>query len=833
MVVGASAASAACSVNAFSISPSCFEAGDGNIVVDHGGNDWQNFSAFPAANRATKDDDLGDSQFGTGSKEQDPGQWNLNNGSQPGKSDILHSAYATETIHNNTTGLDDLFFYGAFQRMAGSGDANVDFELNAVGGTYNNGTSNVPIRSEGDLLITFDGNAAGGVVVGMCIWHGDRFGESSAAPNASTFGWYTLPGFGNGGTKLKGSGTCTTLTTVSNPAGIGAMNVGSIANNGIPNFSDPIGANLFGETGVNVTEALSSAGVVSPCLDFGSVWMHSRSSSAPLSNMQDFVGPMPLVAGSGCSIDLEKYVAVQKPGGPAPAPGDFQDADTPDGAVFASTGDTLHYLVTVTNDGSNPLTLDTNPPTDSQNCPLALASQVDKNGNPDATPNLLDPGDIWTYTCTHLYGAGDANLYTNVASVVGHQGNAQGCTAQSPLPCVHDSDPANVKRNGTITIVKDRVPGTSPDGFDFTTSADLQSQGVNNFTLHDDGTPGHEQTSFDVVPNDGVNGGTYTVSEALAAANHYDLTNLSCVGNGQGGGTSVAQDAQSGTATIVVGSGDHVTCTFENTKQAHLTIVKQSVPAGSSHTFDYTTTGLGGATPSLDATGGASSTAEFWIPAADFGTKTVDETAQAGWDLTNITGCAGATYGSNPTYAHNSFTAGDLGFSLTVGAGDDVTCTFTNTQRGSVEITKVNQGGPAADQFGFGASNELANNSTHPPLQAGNTFALKGGDTESFTAVKPDTSGNYSVGEGPIIGYRLVSIDCVDQGEPGRGRALHVHEQGHQLGDQGREDRAGARLPRRHDGLRLHRHQRGRRAADGHHADRRQVPERPGPEQGQ
>ena len=130
---------------------------------------------------------------------------------------MLHAAYGTDTIFNATTNRDNLFFYGAFQRVAGDGNANVSFELNKQPGLYDNGTDDVPIRSEGDLLITFDGNNSGGVTVRMCMWHGDREGESSAAAGASTFGWYTLPGFGNGGTKLKGNDNCTLLSSALNP----------------------------------------------------------------------------------------------------------------------------------------------------------------------------------------------------------------------------------------------------------------------------------------------------------------------------------------------------------------------------------------------------------------------------------------------------------------------------------------------------------------------------------------------------------------------------------------------------------------------------------------
>ena len=781
--VGARAASASCSPNAFSVDPSCFEAGDGNLLTDHGGTDWQDWHGVAPPTFVQKDDDNGDSQFGTGSKEQGPGGWELNNGSAPSKSDILHAAYATETLANTnvTPNRNDLFLYGAFQRLAGSGDANVSFELNATPGTFFNGTSDVPIRSEGDLLITFDGNNSNGVKVGMCIWHGDRWGDTNnaLAPTVdsngdpidrSTYGWYTLGGFGNGGHKLKGSDNCTTLSG-SNASAIGSMNQGDAVNQFggnkiIDNMSDPIADNDFGEMSVDITAALVNNGVQSPCLDFGSIWLHSRSSDAPLSDMQDYVGPSAIRAGTDCAINLEKDVAVQKAGDPnAPPLSAYEDADTASSAVYASTGDTLHYLITVTNPGANPITLDTDPPTDTKcSSGLTLVDKVDKNGVSNPLDNVLDPGDTWTYSCTHVFGdpATDGNLYDNTASVVGHEGNTNGCQFGDALPCVSDNDPAFVKRTGTIVIVKDRLPGTSSDSFAFGTSTDLQAQGANDFTLSDDGVAGHDRTSFDVIPNDG-GGGSYVVSEKDLSdpaqqpdARHYNLTSIDCPNNGTGGSTSINSDQTAGSASVVVGSGDTVTCTFQNTKQAHLVFDKASVPAGSSSTFDFLTSGLTPANPTLDANGdpsdGVDSSAEYWIPAADFGTKTVDENVPAGWDLTSIggQGCTGVQFGSNGTYAGAAFDpATDTGFSVNVGAGDDVACTFTNTQRGSVEVTKVNQGGVASDSFAFTPSRALDPQG----------FSLQGGQTKSYSDV---VAGSYSVSEGTASGYRLTSIDCVD-----------------------------------------------------------------------
>ena len=558
--ISAGAASAAAPV---AIAPSTFEGGDGNTAVNGASpaTDW----ASPAPNLTQKTDvDSGPdpSAFVTGSKEQDPGNWDLGVASAPSKADILHAAFANEVVGG------DLFFYGAFERLDGSGNANVSFELNAVPGTFNNGNDQVPIRSEGDLLITFDGNNANGVRVGMCIWHGDRNGESSSASDASSFGWYTLPSGSTPGKKLKGSDNCTTLSTVSSPTATGAMNNGTLSVSGLSEFSSSIADNRFGEMSVNVSQALENAGIVSPCLDFGSAWIHSRSSDAPLSSMQDYVGPSNIHAATPCSIDLEKSVAVEKQG--TGVTGSYFDADTAGSAPVANTGDTLHYLVTVTNPGQNDVTLLNDPPSDNK-CTLALVSKVDKNGAPDGSTGTLNPGDVWTYSCTHPFGdtQTDGNLYTNTASVVGAVGSPTGCTITSSAPCVHDTDPANVVRAGTVEIQKVNVDGAASDQFTFGTSNDLDGS---DFTLQGGQTKVYDH----VVPNDG-GGLTYTVNEKDLPIG-YRLTDLTCTdSNDQGTASTV--DESTATATINVESGETVHCTFTNTFTAPGIAIDKTGPA--------------------------------------------------------------------------------------------------------------------------------------------------------------------------------------------------------------------------------------------------------------
>src|SRR4051794_23321771 len=105
------AISAAAASAANTVPPSTFEGGDGDLIINHGGTDWN--SPAPHLTQATDDDSGATSAFVTGSKEQDPGNWDLGSASAPSKADILHAAYANDVIGG------DLFFYGAFDRLDG------------------------------------------------------------------------------------------------------------------------------------------------------------------------------------------------------------------------------------------------------------------------------------------------------------------------------------------------------------------------------------------------------------------------------------------------------------------------------------------------------------------------------------------------------------------------------------------------------------------------------------------------------------------------------------------------------------------------------------------
>lgn len=83
-----------------------------------------------------------------------------------------------------------------------------------------------------------------------------------------------------------------------------------------------------------------------------------------------------------------------------------------------------------------------------------------------------------------------------------------------------------------------------------------------------------------------------------------------------------------------------------------------------------------------------------------------------------------------------------------MGAGETVTCTFSNTQRGHIIVAKTTQPGDDVPEFTFDPS-------------WGDTFTLNNGGQKDSGALIPDT---YSVTENPLFGWELATAQCSGDG---------------------------------------------------------------------
>ena len=283
---------------------------------------------------------------------------------------------------------------------------------------------------------------------------------------------------------------------------------------------------------------------------------------------------------------------------------------------------------------------------------------------------------------------------------------------------------------GSITVKKLTDPAGDLATFDF--SGDLDG------TIGDGGQIGAKP----VAP------GTYSTTEA--AKSGWDLTKISCSDDDSSG------DTGSGKATFNVAAGENVTCTYTNTKQGSITVKKLTDPPGDAAKFYF----------SGDLTGPIGDGQSIGPKPVAPGTYSTTEAAKSGWDLTKIK-------------CDDTDSSGDTGSgkaTFNVAAGENVTCTYTNTKRGSITVKKLTD--PAGDAAKFDFSGDLTG-----PI----------GDGESI-GPKSVVPGTYSTTEAAKSGWDLTKISCSDDDSSGdtrlrqgdlqrrrrRERHLHLHE--HQAG---------------------------------------------------
>ena len=380
---------------------SCFEGGDGNLdrdVLSPGFVDWAEVSDETLYADPSGTGDQG--QFTQGSKELEPGSWTLDPSEPNDKSDITAMATRTETAAG------DIFLHLAFTTQGNTGSMNASIELNQDPALWDNGNGDgavIPTRSEGDVLITYDGNQqTSDERIGLCLWKGNKFGQGAGGSGA--YGWYRLDGTQVGGAVKD----CTQVALADAVAGFNASTTLDNAGHAkLPApFDTTIAADRFGELSINLSSLLGD-NQADPCFDFGSLWVHTREGNSVSAAMEDYVRPRPLVGATNCGGTIDKKVAVGDPAG-------TYHEGTPADPSYANVGDTLFYAIAITNTGALPFVPTvTDPKCDS--APVRVA--------PNETDTTFDAGDTWHYACQHVLEAADIDPFTNTAFLHGEIGS--------------------------------------------------------------------------------------------------------------------------------------------------------------------------------------------------------------------------------------------------------------------------------------------------------------------------------------------------------------------------------------------------------------------------
>jgi hypothetical protein len=277
---------------------------------------------------------------------------------------------------------------------------------------------------------------------------------------------------------------------------------------------------------------------------------------------------------------------------------------------------------------------------------------------PFGTYTLVETGGPEGSDCSVVSASGEGVTFddeTGVITIVLTENNAD-----VTVTVVNECEQLPPPQLGSITIIKNAIPDDAQD-FAFTTTG----SGLSNFSLDDDA----DATLSNQVTFDDLAAGPYSVTESATAG--WDLTSINCSAGGTG-------DATTGTASITIVGSENVTCTFVNEEEdqvggqlGSITIIKNAVP-DAAQDFAFTTTGSGLSNFSLDDDADAALSNQRTFTGLAAGPYTVVEAATTGWTLTSITCSAGGTGDTTTRTA-----------SITLGTGQNVTCTFVNTQQGS------------------------------------------------------------------------------------------------------------------------------------------------------
>ena len=405
---------------------------------------------------------------------------------------------------------------------------------------------------------------------------------------------------------------------------------------------------------------------------------------------------------------------------------------TPDaGTVDAGNDITFTMVVTSSGGTSTAVTLSDPLPTGvTWSSSTTTAGSCSITGSPQVLNcNLGDiaAGATVTVTVTAHTTQTSCAVYNNTATVTSTTGG-------------DDSDNGSItvqNCHGTLIIKKISNGGTGT--FNFTSASNaLPSPAVSGaFSLTTVTAGTAVQQSFSVLA-----GTAYGVSET--AQTGWTFTGRVCVVTTAGDGTSsLPADGTTQPASITVGAGATVTCTYTNTKQAILRIVKSTDPDGDPTDFTFTPTNWNGGATFTRRDNQDAFSSGFLAPGAT--NYDAVESVPAGWALAS-TACV-----LTGTATAKSYTAITNGVRVNLNAGEDVTCTFNDTKQAVLRIAKsTNPDGDPTD-FTFTPTN----------WNGGTTFTRRDNQTAFPSGFLAPGSTNYDAVESVPAHWVLTGRACV------------------------------------------------------------------------
>ena len=227
---------------------------------------------------------------------------------------------------------------------------------------------------------------------------------------------------------------------------------------------------------------------------------------------------------------------------------------------------------------------------------------------------------------------------------------------------------------GTVSLTKTTIGGEDSFDFELRDAADDLIDGATLTT-----TPCCATEDFGSLPP-----GQYRFVE-LGPPAGWTLTDVFCsIVDDEGAEAFVQGDPETREIEFDLADGDTVNCTFINTADGTIIVQKATQPPGSPQGFVFT--------GDLADTISDGEQIEF---SAQPGNYTSTETVPGGWALTDIS-CVSDGPNSDTTLINQ-----DTGVNVSLDAGEEVVCTFTNTQLGSFTVVKSTDPAGSPQTFTF------------------------------------------------------------------------------------------------------------------------------------
>ncbi|MEX2611956.1 MAG: hypothetical protein WD380_00135, partial [Gaiellaceae bacterium] len=268
-------------------------------------------------------------------------------------------------------------------------------------------------------------------------------------------------------------------------------------------------------------------------------------------------------------------------------------------------------------------------------------------------------------------------------------------TSQATDARLMDFAMGDIDTCASITIKKQATPSDGTE-FGYSTTGGLNPS---TFSLADGGSKEYKQ----------LQPGSFSVTEDAPSAG-WALDSLSCPTQ-TGPGTSA--QVNGATATITLGVVGHVECTYVNKRKPQVKVVKVTDPTTDTGKFDLQ---INSTTYADDVGNGGDTGFEELLP----GPVTVGELAGTGTNL--------ADYVSSVSCDSGKGSASGTTHSFSVGFGDKVTCTITNSRKPEVKVVKV----------------------TDPTTDTGKFNLLINGTVERANAINGQDTGFKQVAAGAV-----------------------------------------------------------------------------------